>query len=289
MPRHLKYLALLLLSALTLSACGSGLVAHDESSPAGPAGLPASGTIKVMTDPTYPPLEYIDGSGDMVGSDIDLMNAVAKQLGLEVAWTRGSFDGIIPGLTAERFDASIAGMYISDDKYKSVSMVQYAKAFDEILVKSDYTGPALNSYDALCGMSLTIPQGSTEIPQIKSASDTCRSEGKSPIEMQTFESANNALLAVTSGRADSALVSNLNADYVVGKLKADLKPQGRLPGVFPMGITVQKDDTQLARAISGALEKLKASGEYDRIMAKWKLSASAEDSFPVNPHVVFSQ
>lgn len=295
MLRPTKTLLVAVLGALALSACGADVIARpsqSSGSTAPAAGLPSaiasSGTLRVMTDPTYAPLEFIDGSA-MVGSDVDLMNAIGEQLGVKIDWSRGSFDGIIPGLAADRFDASIAGMYISDDKYSSVSMVQYANAFDEILVRSEYQGLELNSYAALCGMSLTIPQGSTEIPQIEAASKKCASDGKQPIALQQFESANNALLAVVSGRADSALVSNLNADYVIQKLKADLKVHGKLPGTFPMGITVAKDDTELANAISKALSALKESGKYQAILDKWKIGPSAVTSFPVNPHVTFQQ
>jgi polar amino acid transport system substrate-binding protein len=298
MPRTVKHLCVAVIGVLALSACGADVIARptESSTPSGssapssdlPAEIAASGTLSVMTDPTYAPLEFIDG-GEMVGSDVDLMNAIGEQLGVKVEWTRGSFAGIIPGLAADRFDASIAGMYISDDKYESVTMVQYANAFDQILVRGDYQGPELNSYESLCGMSLTIPSGSTEIPQIKAASKECGAAGKEPIDLQQFESANNALLAVTSGRADSALVSNLNADYVIGQLKADLKVHGSLPGEFPMGITVAKDDVQLANAISKALEALKESGEYQQILDKWKIGASAVTAFPVNPPVEFHQ
>ncbi|WCE02471.1 ABC transporter substrate-binding protein (plasmid) [Streptomyces sp. HUAS 31] len=290
MARSVKSLCLVLLCATALSACGSDLVA-DDSAPAGnpevvallPDDIAKSKTLRVMTDPTYPPLESIDGSGRMVGSDVDLMNAVAEEMGVKVEWKRGSFSGIIPGLAAGRFDASIAGMYITEDKFKSVTMVQYAEAFDQMLVPVAHQGPELNSYAALCGMSVTIPQGSTEIPLLKDASRECRAGGEPALDIKQFENANNALLAVTSNRADTALVTNVNADYVVGKLKADVKVHGRLPGVFPMGITVAKESKDLAEAVSAALRELRKSGEYDRIMTKWKLGDSAVDAFPVNP------
>ncbi|MEU9706702.1 ABC transporter substrate-binding protein [Streptomyces sp. NPDC047981] len=291
MSRVVKCVSLVAIAALALTACNSDLVAEEPGSEGGrqssaaslPASLAKTKTIRVLTDPTYPPLESIDASGKMVGSDIDLMDAIAQQMGVKVEWQRGSFSGIIPGLQAGRFDASIAGMYITDDKFKTVNMVQYAKAYDQMLVAKDYAGPELNSYDALCGKRVTIPQGSTEIPLLEDASKKCAAGGQAPIAIQQFESANNALLAVTSKRADAAVVTNLNADYVVGKLKADLKVHGRLPGVFPMGITLPKGQDDLAEAVSTALQELKTSGEYDKIMDKWKLGGSAVDAFPVNP------
>ncbi|MFD5574487.1 ABC transporter substrate-binding protein [Streptomyces cadmiisoli] len=293
MARFVKSLSLVLLSATALSACGSDLVADDSATEGNPKvvallpdDLARSRTLRVITDPTYPPLESIDASGKMVGSDVDLMNAVAEQMGVKVEWKRGSFSGIIPGLAAGRFDASIAGMYITEDKFTSVTMVQYAAAFDQMLVPVDYQGPRLNSYGALCGLSVTIPQGSTEIPLLKDASEKCRAGGESAIDIKQFENANNALLAVTSDRADTALVTNVNADYVVGKLKAKVKVHGRLPGEFPMGITVAKESKELADAVSAALGELRKSGEYDEIMAKWDLGDSAVAEFPVNPKAV---
>ena len=290
------YCAALLTGVLAVAGCGAQVdkaeQQHDQraGNPAVvdkvPAALRDKGTLTVMTNPTYPPLESIDASGKMVGSDIDLMNAIAGQMGLKVDWQQGSFDGIIPGLAAKRFDAAIAGMYITPDKYDSVTMIQYEVNFDDILVRGDSTGPTnLNDYPALCGMSIAIQTGSTLTDAFNSASAQCVKNGEGAIKLLPFQSNNDALLAVTSGRADAATTGNVNTEYQIKEAEADLKVAGSLPQKNYAGITVQRDATQLADAISTALTELKKDGTYDKILAEWKMPSAAVDAFPVNPNL----
>lgn len=291
MVRSLQPALFVFLAAVTLTGCSEDLVAGDAPDgdsdvvSALPADIASSKTIKVMTDPTYAPLESVDSSGQMVGSDIDLMEAIADEMGVKVEWSRGTFDGIIPGLEAGRFDASIAGMYITEDKYASVNMVEYAQDVDQILVRSDFEGPEFSTEESLCGYTLAIQSGATEIPALTRASTRCEEDGKPGIDLKQFKSSNDGLLAVASGRADAVLVGSISANYVLDETEADLVVHGGLPTSYLMGITVPKESTELADAFSVALQNLKDDGTYDEILAKWKLSDSAVDQFPVNPDV----
>jgi polar amino acid transport system substrate-binding protein len=295
MSKPVRALPILLAGVLVIglagcsSASDSGSTSHPKGDPAVvakvPSDLKSGGTLQVMTDPTYPPLETVDSSGNIVGSDFDLMNAIASKMGLNVKWTKGSFDGIIPGLVANRYDASIAGMYISNDKYSSVRMIQYGVAFNQVLVQPSYKGPQIESDTDMCGLTIAIQTGSTGIDEIKAASKTCGSKGKSPINLLEFQSANDALLAVTSARATGDIVGNVSSNYQIDQIHADLRVGGTLPTKYYEGIAVAKDSTQLAQAISLALQKLQASGEYQKILTKWKVQDTAVSQFPVNPKV----
>jgi polar amino acid transport system substrate-binding protein len=251
-----------------------------------PQSFKDRGTIRVLTDPTYPPLESINGEGGMEGLDIDLMNAIAGEMGLSVDWQTGTFDSIIPGLQADRFDAAIAGMYISNSKYDSITMIQYGQASDVVVVKPDYSGPALNKeFPDFCGVPLAVQSGSNNIDRIRSKSSKCVEDGRGEMNLLTFQNANDALLAVNSGRAVGALVGSISANFQIKEAGVDLKIGGTDPRVFYNGITVQKDSLELARAISKALETLKASGRYQAILAKWNVAGFAVDEFPINPKV----
>jgi polar amino acid transport system substrate-binding protein len=134
-------------------------------------------------------------------------------------------------------------------------------------------------------MSIAIQTGSTVIDQFDKASEQCVTDGAPPIKLLQFQSNNDALLAVTSGRANAATSGNVNTQYQIKEANADLKVAGSLPQRQYAGITVQKDATDLADAISSALSELKSDGTYDKILASWKMPSAAVDTFPVNPNV----
>lgn len=251
-----------------------------------PQGLKDRGSIRVLTDPTYPPLESVNDSGAMEGLDIDLMTAIADEMGLTIDWQTGTFDSIIPGLLADRFDAAIAGMYISNSKYDSISMIQYGKATDVVVVKPDYAGAALdNEYPDFCGVPLAVQSGSNNIERIQGKSAKCVEAGLGEMNLLTFQNANDALLAVHSGRAVGALVGSISANFQIQEAGVDLKIGGSDPHPFYNGITVQKDSLDLANAISKALESLKTTGRYQEILEKWNVAGFEVDTFPVNPVV----
>lgn len=279
--------ALLVLTGCSATGAGqpgASATADPEVAAKVPQSIKSRGTLRVMTDPTYPPLESVDASGTMVGSDVDLMNAIGDEMGLKVVWSKGSFDGIIPGLVANRFDASIAGMYISTDKYATVSLVEYGKAFNQVLVKPDYTGPKIASNADMCGLTVAIQTGSTGIDEITSASGKCGDSGKKPINLLQFQNANDVLLSVASGRAQGAIVGNVSSSYQIDQAKVNLKVGGTLPTTYLNGIAIQKDAADgLGQAMSLALQKLNSSGEYKKILAKWKIADFAVNEFQVNP------
>jgi len=285
-----------LIGAVALLASSIALVGVLESAQAGtgnpevvalvPQGFKDRGSIRVLTDPTYPPLESINSEGGMEGLDIDLMNAIAGEMGLTVEWQTGTFDSIIPGLQADRFDAAIAGMYISNSKYDSITMIQYGQANDVVVVKPDYAGPALdNEFPDFCGVPLAVQSGSNNIERILGKSANCVEAGRGEMNLLTFQNANDALLAVNSGRAVGALVGSISANFQIKEAGVDLKIGGSDPRAFYNGITVQKDSLELAKAISKALESLKVSGQYQSILAKWNVAGFAVDEFPINPKV----
>lgn len=105
--RPLLLAAIALAAALTLSACsGSASPSGTASAPSadGDLGLMSAGTLTVATEGTYRPFSYHDESGDLVGFDVEIAEAVADELGLKVSFQETQWDAIFAGLDAGRFD-----------------------------------------------------------------------------------------------------------------------------------------------------------------------------------------
>ena len=80
----------------------------------------ASNTIVVATDATWPPMERVNANKDIVGFDIDLMNAVAKEAGFKLEYKNIARDGIFAGIAAGKYDAIISSVTITDDRKKTI-------------------------------------------------------------------------------------------------------------------------------------------------------------------------
>ena len=87
------------------------------------SGLPsrANQTLKVATEPTFPPFQMRDKDGNLVGFDIDIMTALGKEAGLDIEWVTLPFDGIVPALQVGQVDAAISGMTITPERAQTVA------------------------------------------------------------------------------------------------------------------------------------------------------------------------
>ncbi|GAB7215120.1 hypothetical protein OS42_17310 [Dickeya oryzae] len=84
----------------------------------------AAETIRFATEASYPPFESVDASNQIVGFDIDLANALCKQIQATCTFSNQAFDSLIPGLKFRRYDAVIAGMDITPERQQQVSFTQ---------------------------------------------------------------------------------------------------------------------------------------------------------------------
>src|ERR671925_1286731 len=108
MTRMRRGISAIVATGLVMAAagCGSGEDRAGQGSSAAKGGV-----VKVATDATFPPFEYVGADNrTMEGFDIDLGNALAKQLGAQVQFSQLSFDGLIPALRGGRFDLIMAAM-----------------------------------------------------------------------------------------------------------------------------------------------------------------------------------
>ena len=99
------------------------------------AEIQREGTIRIATHADFPPYEDYDGS-EIVGIDIDMMNAVCDELAMELSVEDIEFDAIIPAVSAGEYDAGVAGISVTPEREKNVSFTQsYATSTQVIIVK----------------------------------------------------------------------------------------------------------------------------------------------------------
>lgn len=265
-------------AALVLSGCVASQPSGGASPSAGGSGLPAaiaaSGKLKVGTSPAYAPMTFKDpkDTTKTVGADIDLITAVAKNLGVTVELVETPFDQLINSVATGRVDTVVSGISDTVERQKSATFVDYldsqGRFYSTAANAAQYT-----SQEAICGKKVAVSAKTDYYDQVAAVSKAvCEDKGKPAVERLGTDSGAAARLQIEQGRADLAVQGGEGIAYIdkfqePGKYKVVLDP---LPGT-PFGAIVKKDDQQLADALLKAFQAIQASGEYDEILKKWGL------------------
>ena len=280
MTRRIVYLVLVALAALAVAGCG-GSKKSSSSTSTTPTSSSSSGklaaevpakfkgkTLTVAADATYAPNEFIAPDGHTVeGMDADLAQAIASQLGLKAQVKNATFDSIIPGLAAGKYDLGMSSFTDTKEREKTVDFVTYFSAGTSFFVKTP-GGPTVNSLADLCGKIVTVEKGTTQQDDSTAQGKKCTAAGKPGVKVLTFPDQNGANLALASGRAQVGMADSPIVDYQVKQSNGQFKLTGKPYGTAPYGIAIPKG-TGLAKPILDAVKALMADGTYDKIMKKW--------------------
>jgi polar amino acid transport system substrate-binding protein len=235
-----------------------------------PPAIKKAGKIVFCTDATYPPEESIPtGSTTPIGSDIDIANGVAAQMGVKAAFKNTGFDGIIAALKAKHCDAVISGMNDTADRRKQVDFADYLKVGQSIMVK--HGNPEhLGSLASLSGKSVSVESGTTNRDFLAAQSKKLVKKGKKAITIKTFPKDTDAAAALKAGRVDAYFGDSPVVVYYVAKDKS-LQVAGSPIAPIKIGIAIRKGDP-LKAATTKALAAMYASGSMKKIVAKWGMT-----------------
>jgi polar amino acid transport system substrate-binding protein len=296
------FAALALLAALVAAGCGSSnndntssgatltatpdINVSADAKVAGevPADIKSKGTLTVAADATYPPDESIGSDGKtVIGMDADMAKALAEVMGLKASVQNVTFDAIIPGLAAGKYDLGMSSFTDTKEREATVDFVDYLTAGSSIFVKAD-GGPDLTSLDALCGHTVSAEKGTTQEEQIGEQDKKCKAQGKGGVTGVILPDQNAVNLAVTSGRADAAMADSPVAAYIAEKSNGQLKVTGGPFPPEPYGIAIPKD-SGLTQPVLDGMNVLIENGTYKKILDYWGLSDGAIDNATVNQAV----
>nr|MDA8396924.1 transporter substrate-binding domain-containing protein [Actinomycetota bacterium] len=133
----------------------------------------------------------------------------------------------------------------------------------------------INGLADLCGLTVAVEAGSLEDTTATTQSQQCTASGKKAIQIQRYQTENENLLALTSGRAQVSTAGSQIIPYLVQQSNGALKSVGTPYSMAPLGIEFpQSAPAALLQAFQGALNKMVADGTYGRIMAKWGQQAN---------------
>lgn len=240
-----------------------------------------AGVINLVTDAKYPPFQYIDDSGKMVGFEVDLWNAIAAKLGVKIEVTSVAFDSMIPGVQSGRWDISMEGITDNLERQKVVSFVDYGYTTSSAYVLEE-KGASISDHLSLCGLKGAAQSGTEWVGMITTEmAAACKEAGKPEPTVSEFGTSDATLLSVYSGRTDFVLTSAASAQEIQKAAPRPVKvvPMPILPRK-PSGIAFRKDETDLGDALLAALKEVRADGSYDKIYADWSVEPMKMDHEP---------
>jgi polar amino acid transport system substrate-binding protein len=246
-----------------------------------PAAVKKKGTLKVAADATYPPNEFIKpGTHTVVGMDADLAKAFGDVMGLKIKVVNASFDAIIPGLAAGKYDLGMSSFTDTKEREKTVDFVTYYTVFTSFFVKAK-GGPTINTLADLCGHKVAVEKGTTQQADATKQSKKCTSSGKPAVKVLVFPDQNGVNLALSSGRAEVDMADTPVAVYVVKKSNGQFKLSPNHYGPFPYGIAIPKNKG-MTKPVLDALKVLMSKGAYQAILKKWGIQAGAINNPKIN-------
>jgi polar amino acid transport system substrate-binding protein len=284
-----------MLTILALAGCGSS----SKSSTATTAGAPApssanaaivaqvpaaiksKGTLNIASEAQYAPNEFIAPDGHtIIGMDADLLKALGDVMGLKVNLINSNFETIIPGLAAGRYDVGVSSFTDTKEREKTVDFVTYYSAGVSFYAKSS-ASIGVTKISDLCGKTVAVEKGTTELEEATKQSATCTKEGKKAVNVLSFPGQNPVNLAIASGRAELGMVDSPVAAYQIKKTGGQFKLVGQSYGFAPYGIAIPKN-SGLAAPMLAALKTLMANGTYRQILTKWGIEAGAISTPKIN-------
>ena len=266
-------LALLAVSALTLSACSSAKTPAANAPATStslasmvPSDVSSDGVLTFGSDGTYPPNEFVGTDGKtMQGMDIDLGNAIAAKLGLKAAFVNAPFDSIIPAIQSGKYEAGISSFTDNKDREKVLDFVTYYSAGTSWAAK---TGATITP-DTACGKNIAVQKGTVQVDDITARSKTCTGAGKAAININQYQSQQDATASVVSGKNDAMLADSPVTGYAVKTSSNQLVIVGTAYDTAPYGIALPKAKGDFAKAVQGAINAIIADGSYKTILDKY--------------------
>ncbi|HLM20794.1 MAG TPA: ABC transporter substrate-binding protein [Propionibacteriaceae bacterium] len=287
-------LAAVAVAVLGLSACGSdslgGEPAADAPAPTTtqnvdlaaklPENIKSAGVIKIGTDSTYPPNEFLAADGKTIeGFEVDIFNLVAQKFGVKTQWQSADFGSIITGVQGKKYDIGVSSFTINDERMKQVNMVSYYSA--GTLWGTAQGNPKDVDPENPCGKTVAVQADTVQdTDDLPARQKKC---GSNPIKILKYGAQDQATNAVVSGKADAVVSDSPVVYYAEQQTEGKLETLGEVYDSAPYGFAIPKEQTDFAEAIVQALKEIEADGSYKAALKKWAVEAGAISDFALNP------
>ncbi|GME34109.1 glutamine ABC transporter substrate-binding protein GlnH [Pantoea sp. QMID2] len=216
--------------------------------------------LVVATDTAFVPFEFKQGD-KYVGFDVDLWDAIAKELKLDYTLKPMDFSGIIPALQTRNVDLALAGITITEERKKAIAFSDgYYKSGLQVMVRNNEND--IKGISDLNGKVVAVKSGTGSVEYAKA---NIKSK-----DLRQFPNIDSAYMELGTNRADAVLHDTPNILYFIHTAgKGRFKAVGDSIEAQQYGIAFPKGSDDLREKVNGALKTLKENGTYNTLYKKW--------------------
>lgn len=220
--------------------------------------------LVVATDAAFPPFEYVEEeTKDIIGFDIDLMNAIAEKAGLEIRYQNVAWDPLLAGMADCQYDMAISAITITADRAEQFSFSDpYINAGQIVTVKAD--NGAIGGSDDLVGATIGAQIGTTGAMEAEEIADTT---------VKVYDTYELAFLDLANGQIDAVIADYPTAVAFVNQNSDQLKTVGEVFTDENYGIAFCKGNDELISQVNAALSDLQEEGFIEELVVEWYGSA----------------
>ncbi len=266
------FLRIALATAALAGSLSATVASAQTCTPAVPKGeLVAEGRIMLSTNPTLPPLQFVDASGELKGMNLELAAELGKRLCLKAETVRMDFPAMIPALKAARFDGINTGMFFTEERSKVMWTIPYAMAAIDIVAMPG-SKRTVASPDALTDLSIGVEADSYQERWLKEREKDNLAKGRKSLKILSFPTASEVMAGLRAGQFDIAAFPNYAGGAFVkaGQAMMLLPAQGASPTMMSFR------SKPVADAVVKAFNDMIKDGTYDRILDQYGMTKLPE-------------
>lgn len=221
-----------------------------------------AGKLVIGTSPDFPPFESLATDGSVEGIEVEIMELICKELGVELEIKQMDFDSVLPGVQSGKFDVGVSGISVTPEREKNTLFsVPYCLAAQAIVVTSD---SAITGKADLAGKTVSVQTGTT-------AEEFCMDNG---YEVKAYQANADAEMALTTGKVDAWVIDDLTAAEMVAVYNeehpdAPLVILDEAMTTEPYAFAFAQGSDDLVAKINEILNKLLADGTIAAIFEKY--------------------
>lgn len=222
----------------------------------------AAEKIVVATNPTWPPLEFLDDNKNIIGYDIDMMKAIGKEVGMEVEMRMVAWDGIFAGVAAGNYDVIASGVTITPERQRAFEFSKPYYDVQQIVVVKK--GDSASGFEDLKGRVVGGQIGTTGVFVAQ----------KSGVDMnlREYDDVGLAMQDLLNGRIDAVICDSPVALYYANQKEGfsdSLAIAFRTEATETFGFVVKKGRKDLVERLNKGIDAVRAKGVEAELIRKW--------------------
>ena len=271
----IKTLSLLAAGAAVFAMSGIPAVAQECEPAVSDDALVKSGTLVMSTNPTLPPMQFVDSKGELKGMRITLGNEVAERLCLEPEYIRIEFSAMIPGLQAGRWDVINTGIFWTSERAEMMHMIPYESQAISISVPAG-NPMEIDEVDDLAGTTVGVEIGGFEEAKLRILADELEEGGLDRPRILTFDNFATAYQALRAGQTDATV----SIDSTAAEYAARGEFDRAISGLFATPVALAMANEDLANAVVDVMNDMMDDGTYQALLDEYGVLAN-KDAFKI--------